>query len=518
MGVKFMRWGKAVETFSDLPLDGNKDGDARWVLNAGGNAPALYYWDSDKVGANKWTELSGIGPITTSLYVDKYRTDSYLETGSIAHPFKTIQAAINDVIARGDNSQTKPYKIVIAPGVYEENLVLESASLVSLIMKGEGSRLQVQIKPAAGLALRSNANNANFYDLHMENIQFSMPTEMTGSANGNYFGYNFFFDNCYWATTASALFKNMTYPSFNGDWTKFSGGLTISNITQFSMNDIGGFKSGAAYNIIETDKDANKPYGFSTLNGTSVLATATRTPDFTWTVGNCGTYTGTALQIRACRHGGAAHTIPANAQILAYNSVLIGDYTVTGRLDLYNSDVTGTLSGAGTINRYRKASVIANDSTVTGTTVKDALDTLKGGLPVLSGVKFTTEGGVAVYLKNSTVSTIAKGTVVKADSANDDSIVATALSDVDPIGVVYEDITAGNWGWVITSGRAEILIDNAGGCSREDWLSVSTANAGKATASVVPAPPSQDSHFREVGHALRARGSAGLVFAIIHFN
>jgi len=292
-----------------------------------------------------------------TFYVDMGRTETYTQTGSQNRPFKTIQAAINAVIARGDSSQSNPYTIRIAPGVYPENLVLEDSHLVSLIMIGEGSRLQTQINPAAGLALRCNANNANFYDLHMENIQFTKPTEMVGAANGNYFGFNFFFDNCYWATTASALFRNMTYPSFNGDWTKFGGGLTISNITQFSINDIGGFKTGAAFNIIETNEAANMPYGFGTLKGTSVLCTATRTPDFTWSLLNIVTMNGTALQLRAVRGGSSGFTIPANAQIIAYYSALIGSYVVDvgGKLDLYNSWVSGTLSGGGTISVYQKA-------------------------------------------------------------------------------------------------------------------------------------------------------------------
>lgn len=372
-------------------------------------------------------------------HIDVNRSDSYVETGSVRFPFKTITAAIAKVIANGDNSQANPYTFRIAPGVYAENLILEDAKLVSLIWIGEGSRLQTQIKPTSGLALRSNANNANFYDLHMENIQFSMPTEMTGSANGNYFGYNFFFDNCYWATTASALFKNMTYPSFNGDWTKFSGGLTISNVTQFAINGIGGFKSGAANNIIETDETANMPYGFGTLKGTSVLCTSTRTPDVTWSLIGIATMTGTALQLRACRHGGAGGTIPANVQVIAYNSALIGSFVVAtgGRVDLYNSQVSGTLSGTGTINRYQYASGLANDSTLSGTTVKDALDSILGLIPSLPEA-VSVLGKIASALAETATVTVTGGA-----GALQTAITAAVDGDVIEVqdDLVYSPIT-----------------------------------------------------------------------------
>lgn len=122
------------------------------------------------------------------------------------------------------------------------------------------------------------------------------------------------------------------------------------------------------------------------------------------------------------------------------------------------------------------------------------------------------------WVKNSTGVTLSKGSLVKADVGNDDSVVLTAASDLDPVGVVLENIPAGTWGRIVVSGRAEVYIDNVAGCSREDWLGVSTATAGQASAGIIPFPPSQDAHFREIGHTLRARGSAGLVWAVVHFN
>ncbi|MEN6368599.1 MAG: hypothetical protein ABFD77_02750 [Thermotogota bacterium] len=336
----------------------------------------------------------GAGVVTRKLYIDRNRTDLYTEDGSYSYPFKTIQAAINKVIANGDNHQDRPYEFDIAAGIYPENLILEDAKLVSLIWRGRGSRLQTQIKPASGLALRSNANNASFYDFHCENIQFSMPTEMTGAAAGNYFGYNFMFENCYWPSGATALFRNMTYPSFFGDWSKFSGGVTFSNITQTSVNNIGGYKTSAPSLTIETDEAANMPYGFGT--GTAVLCSHQRTPNVTWSLLNIVAKTGTALQLRACRHGSAGETIPVNAQIIAYHSSLVGAYVVNGKLDLYDSFPSGSVSGPGTISIYQQAAhlkftpaVGANWVDPDPANTQDAIDRIAAEVVLLKGGPIT---------------------------------------------------------------------------------------------------------------------------------
>lgn len=110
-----------------------------------------------------------------------------------------------------------------------------------------------------------------------------------------------------------------------------------------------------------------------------------------------------------------------------------------------------------------------------------------------------------------------KGTVVKADVNNDFSMVPTAASDLDPIGVVLEDVLAGHQGRIVVAGLAEVLVDNAGATNREDWLGASTATVGRATAQLIPFPPAVDAHFREIGHTVQGRNGPGLVWAMIHF-
>ena len=63
-----------------------------------------------------------ITPTTLRVYVDGSRVDVYTEDGTVTKPFKTVQAAIDDVT---DADSTKPYVVHINPGIYEEDLVFK---------------------------------------------------------------------------------------------------------------------------------------------------------------------------------------------------------------------------------------------------------------------------------------------------------------------------------------------------------------------------------------------------------
>ena len=122
-------------------------------------------------------------------------------------------------------------------------------------------------------------------------------------------------------------------------------------------------------------------------------------------------------------------------------------------------------------------------------------------------------------VKNAGQQALPKGTLVKPDIGNDDCVVSTsALSDMDPCGVVHSQILPGCWGFIVVSGLCEVLVDNVGATAREDWIGTSAATAGSATASALPPPPAFIDHFREVGHTVRGRNGAGLVWAIFHPN
>lgn len=72
---------------------------------------------------NKY-DIATSGVLGTTIYVDGHRTDIYTENGSIAYPFKTIQAAINSVTDASDN---KRYLVSIIGGMtYLEQLILKA--------------------------------------------------------------------------------------------------------------------------------------------------------------------------------------------------------------------------------------------------------------------------------------------------------------------------------------------------------------------------------------------------------
>jgi len=68
-----------------------------------------------------------------SLYVDNFRVDSYVENGSVAKPFKTIQAAIDSVTSP---SATAPYTINVSAGSYTEDVTVDKPYVA---IEGEGS-------------------------------------------------------------------------------------------------------------------------------------------------------------------------------------------------------------------------------------------------------------------------------------------------------------------------------------------------------------------------------------------
>jgi hypothetical protein len=80
--------------------------------------------------------------------------------------------------------------------------------------------------------------------------------------------------------------------------------------------------------------------------------------------------------------------------------------------------------------------------------------------------------------KNSTGSTIAKGTVVKLSAAADDLLlIPTAIAD-GHYGVTMQDILTGQWGDIQVAGQAVVLAGTAG-VVRGDRLTHDAAGFGR---------------------------------------
>ena len=129
------------------------------------------------------------------------------------------------------------------------------------------------------------------------------------------------------------------------------------------------------------------------------------------------------------------------------------------------------------------------------------------------------EGGLLVRMLNSSGGTLLKGKTVRADAGTNDGMILAATSDEMAIGVVYQDILAGVYGWIVVAGIAEVLIDTAGALTPGFWVGCSTSTTGECSAQAA-SPGSTVQHFREIGHTIQSRagGATTRVRCIIHFN
>ena len=140
-------------------------------------------------------------------------------------------------------------------------------------------------------------------------------------------------------------------------------------------------------------------------------------------------------------------------------------------------------------------------------------------------IKFTQEGGIAQRYINKTGSVSKKGTAIEAGTVIDDSVQLVSADDADCIGIVYDDgIPDGDYIWVVTFGKAEILLEDGTAATRGYWVRVSVTDSGRADATLA-APPGGtineiDNHFREIGHCLQSviSGTDKLALCLIHFN
>jgi len=138
---------------------------------------------------------------------------------------------------------------------------------------------------------------------------------------------------------------------------------------------------------------------------------------------------------------------------------------------------------------------------------------------------FTGEGGVFVRLINDTGAPSVKGTVVEASSSVDRAFDIAGADEPDVIGVVYEDDVAdGELCGIVIAGPAQVLLEDTTAATRENWVRISTTDAGRADCTAA-APPGggvvqADQHFREIGHGLESVGAGTdvLAWVMLHFN
>jgi len=346
---------ESVATAAALPLVGNNQNDARITDDTG----HLYVWsgtawiDQGDILDLNWSAISGKPssavididdavtkrhtkdtdlylntPVKNVLYVDGNRGDSYIANGSITKPFKKIQDAIDAVVAP---SATNKFLIDIAPGAYYSDAIAINKIYLTFRSCGvQGARI-------SGAITVTNPSSPTPEQITFVGLRISGGLTCLASHIAI---------NCVDCNVTGADWvMNPTVPT-DDEYLQVWGGMwyanaTLTNVYSYLMG--GGYYStftisGKEFNI--NNADINEPFE-ALLSGTVI---------------------GSAFGNRA---GNSKFTLNAGANL---------------HID---ADTEGgsiiTIAG-GTLTRSTKGGNISNDSSVTGTTVKDALEALQAAI------------------------------------------------------------------------------------------------------------------------------------------
>lgn len=409
-----------VATTADLPLSGNSendlyvvkdDGDRLYTWNKTEPSGILSDWiDVGTVSSIDWSIINNkptatVGDIddavtkkhiqnsdeylntqiTKTLYVDGNRTDSYTENGSVTKPFKTIMAAVNKVISDVITDVT----IYIFNGVYSETVTLENAAFYDLCIVADGN---VTINK-----IQSTSNNDTFRTLCLVGLNIG-DVEITGASNGTTaFANDLNFKSC--DITTSYSIKNVTVLTNHN--CKIDCSILLENIPTVASIVSNPGQGPGFTTTVRFNAGTNRPSGSAETY--AIIDNAVTGNFVLERLGGSGSCT---LQVRKgarLGHGGSTHTVGADCSLLGYGGTIRGNLQNNGSATLKNTIVTGTVSG-NSPTYTNPASQFNNDSSVTGTTVKDALNNLteKNGI----NGNFTTTDGKTITVVDGQITNI----------------------------------------------------------------------------------------------------------------
>jgi len=139
-------------------------------------------------------------------------------------------------------------------------------------------------------------------------------------------------------------------------------------------------------------------------------------------------------------------------------------------------------------------------------------------------VAITPLGGICIRLLNKTGAASVLGTVVQADTVNDNAFKVCDADGLMAIAVVYQaGVADGSLCWIVVDGIAQVLLKDATLSARGNWVYVSDV-AGRANATLAAPPgggiPELDIHMGEIGHCIESKAADTDVLAkiVVHFN
>lgn len=311
-----------------------------WKFDTPINGWYVYVQDESKLykyDGENWRSEESSSVVTIELNVDGNRTDDYVETGSIIKPYKTIQSAINHIINLEDNSVQKGYVIKVSPGLYNEDLDFSSEYLINIEIRGSG----YQNTYFESLSEIQTINSDILLKIVIDGFTFNKDITFEGISDNTPFGkYGFKIKNSYFDESYLIL-RNINNPELSN---------VGSNSTILWSNINNGHVSGTQLIdtfIIEINQ-LNKPELWdSEINiGTNINITEQRIKDIRFNSIYGNVYGNLYINLNGCIVSSQVQTIPMNVVINAYNTLLIGDWTLSNSSRLIlngGSFVTGEL-------------------------------------------------------------------------------------------------------------------------------------------------------------------------------
>lgn len=276
--------------------------------------------------------------------------------GSARHPYKTIQAAIDAVVAAGDNSDAIAYVIKVAPGTYAETIDLDSTELYNLSFIAEEAHT-VFISPESDNALETDANNGNLHYLYFRNFTFTEPISLVGAdADTEFLRDDCVFEDC-WIPTQGEGTTVLTVQNAGRFWWK-NGAIHVLNciaiqnvyscgIVGESYRDLFPIVGAPGTTTLVVNTGANKPVDMGDMMTFWVKGAYVQRaePTITCTAGIVRWW------LRNAYFGlGMGLSIPANGHLYGENAVFPGNVTTNADsvVWLHNCCIPGTFTNNAT--------------------------------------------------------------------------------------------------------------------------------------------------------------------------
>jgi hypothetical protein len=301
------------------------------------------------------------------IYVGKNGSDVTLNNGlrgSFGAPYLTIQAALNRIEMNNDNAVNNPYVVVVAPGVYAENLLVNDVSYFSIIVHGYGA----SVAPSSGRALESSLTNTNLQKLRFVGLDFQKDFYVEGYANNsNILSVGLQLEDC--TLAANVTVKNVVALELKD--VAISGILSVENVNDVKLDGLAITNS-----QIQLDYNTanNRPLGSSQTHVTIINSQIKS---------DIAVHQNVLLELFDCGIGNGNKTITNDGTLIAHSGWIYGSIqnhaggTFITRGAFFDKT---KLSNSGVVTNETHSSVVEYNNSITAIpadNVQDAIDNLK---------------------------------------------------------------------------------------------------------------------------------------------